>query len=198
MFFDFVGKNQPGMVAETPLLEAEKLNFRWQWEALGKYVADWAEEMNERYGIHKQTLNRVLEPWLRVRTIVTATEWSNFFRLRLAPNAQPEMQSLAQAIKGAMEKSHPVLREHHFPYLTKAEDDRLVWDKARISAARCARVSYARLDGKPIDPEADIVLAEKLYSDRHMSPFEHAASATPGKNWANLQGWQSVRTLLGE
>lgn len=198
VFFDQVGANKKGMSADGSVGAPEYAKFLYDWKQMGKTVAEWVLEASKAYGIHKQVLNRALEPWSRIRTIVTATEWDSFFKLRLAKDAQPEMQSLAKAIHGAMLKSPPVLRKEHYPYLSIAEDEKLKqWDKAMVSAARCARVSYARHDGRITTVDEDLALAEKLFNDRHLSPFEHAAIACPGEYSANFTGWQSIRRLMG-
>lgn len=41
-------------------------------------------------GLHKQIANRLLEPFMWAEVVVTATEWDNFFKLRLAHDSQPE------------------------------------------------------------------------------------------------------------
>lgn len=197
VFFDFVGKNQSGMVAGESLSEGELSLFKKDWNRLGSIVAYEIERMSVTYGIHKQTLNRALEPWLRIRTLVTATEWDNFFKLRLAPDAQPEIQNLAKAMKTAMDGSKPREMIVHLPYVTdeefSGELNPYFW---KISAARCARVSYARLDGKPTDTKADVELANRLLASGHLSPFEHCAFAMDGQN-ANFNGWRSYRNFLG-
>ena len=196
VFFDYVGKNQSGMVAGEALSDYELQRFHDEWERLGFMVATRVEAMSKNLGIHKQTLNRALEPWLRIRTLVTATEWENFFRLRLAPDAQPEIRTLAFAMLSAMNKSEPIERLVHLPYVSDEEvtaQDRDDWWK--ISAARCARVSYARMDGKPTDVESDLKLAKQLLSSGHLSPFEHAAMQAEGQH-ANFIGWQSYRNYL--
>lgn len=198
VLFDHVGANKKGMSADAELPSRDRMEFLADWKNLGRTVAEWVLAASKEYGVHKQVLNRALEPWSRIRTIVTATEWDNFFKLRLAKDAQPEMQSLAKAIKGAMLKSPPELRKEHYPYLSIAENEKLKqWDKAMVSAARCARVSYARHDGRITTVDEDIALAEKLFNDRHLSPFEHAAIACPGEWSANFTGWQSIRRLMG-
>ena len=197
VFFDFVGKNQKGMVATEPLNDVLVDDFKTDWESLGIMVASHVAKMNEKYGIHKQTLNRALEPWLRIRTLVTATEWDNFFKLRLSPNAQPEMQSLARAMKSAMGKSDPKEGVMHFPYLKFHEKELPISTQKKVSAARCARVSYARHDGKETTTEDDVKLAKNLFDAGHMSPFEHVATwGLEGSYWDfhyNLRGWRSVR-----
>ncbi len=66
----------------------------------------------------------------------------------------------------------------------------------KVSAARCARVSYLTHDGKR-DIEKDIELCDRLWSDRHMSPFEHVATpARIDKFHANFRGWVQMRKEL--
>lgn len=207
VFFDFIGLNQAGMVAGEQLDEKSKEAFRREWEALGCYVADMVEEWSKRFNIHKQTLNRVLEPWSRIRTLFTMTEdnLDHFFKLRLAEDAQPEMRSLAQAMKLSLESSQPVSNVFHLPYIT--EDDfndvqvdnvAVMLKKCLVSAARCARVSYARLDGKETTIEDDLALSEKLMASGHLSPFEHPAFTSGGEKFANFTGWRSFRNLFLE
>lgn len=58
----------------------------------------------ERLGIHEQHVNRILEPFQFIKVIITATEWYDFFALRLAPDAQPEIRQLARAIYDEMDR----------------------------------------------------------------------------------------------
>ena len=200
VFFDYVGENQAGMVAGEEL-KGEKLEeFHYMWNALGVMVATYVKRLSEDYNVHKQTLNRALEPWLRIRTLVTATDWDNFFTLRLAEDAQPEIRSLALAMKEAMEKSKPKQGDIHLPYITDAEladedVELLTWFKS--SVARCARVSYARHDGKVSMIEEDIKLHDRLLKGGHFSPFEHIARPSNGR-CANFDGWESYRHRLGK
>lgn len=48
----------------------------------GRNKATAAAEYLSRYGVTKQLCNRILEPFLWHTTLVTATEWDNFFELR--------------------------------------------------------------------------------------------------------------------
>lgn len=198
VFFDYVGKNQSGMVAGEKVDPIILESFRKEWAALGKEVAARVKYWSEVKGIHKQTINRALEPWSRIRTLVTATEWENFFNLRLAEDAQPEIRLLAMAILQAQSKSYPREILVHLPYVTDEEFSTVVRsDWWKISAARCARVSYARLDGKPTDYEADLKLADRLLESGHLTPFEHCAFDQKG-HWANFDGWRSYRNFLGK
>lgn len=187
VFFDFVGYNQKGMVAGEELSPEDLESFKREWERLGRYVANCVQDMAAVYNIHKQTLNRALEPWLRIRTLVTATEWANFFRLRLAKDAQPEMHSLAQAMHDAMKKSKPEKRTVHTPYSDDADPV--------TSVARCARVSYSTRDGRESTLEEDANLYNHLSACGHLSPFEHVAYASEGR-YANFDGWQSLRNII--
>lgn len=156
-------------------------------------------------GVSKQQANRYLEPFLRIRTLVTATEWKNFFKLRLAKKlVQPEMLDLATAMKKAMEKSTPTKRRLHLPYIadeTAADAEEIPSNVAAIrrlqmiSAARCARVSYLTHSGRKPDELEDIALAVKLLKNRHMSPFEHPSTANLlDVETANFSGWASLRS----
>ena len=111
----FWGKNQPGMQAAEELeykpwsaeegySDRERARLLWQGAAV--HAADWAEEM-VTLGVHKQIVNRVLEPFSHINVVATATEWNNFFGLRLHEDAQPEMRALAVAMWEARKASEP-------------------------------------------------------------------------------------------
>lgn len=177
-------------------------------------------------GYHKQIVNRLLEPFCHINAVVTATQWSNFFALRIRADAQPKMRMLAEAMQTAMNLSTPrLLRpgEWHLPYFDSEKDDVGNWLGSRckpielaqetcikISVARCARVSYLTQDGKKPTIEEDMALHDRLLGAQpiHASPAEH--QATPDDyddltGWAhphlhgNLRGWcQFRKTLPGE
>jgi thymidylate synthase ThyX len=175
------GKNEPGMQA-SQIIDAA-INADDTWCKAASAAAGYAEYMAEQ-GLHKQVVNRVLEPFQVMHTVVTATEWDNFFALRLHSDAQPEIQELAKVMKAAMDESSPrvlVPGEWHLPYVNEeipfgaffAEVD--IGNAGLISAARCARVSYLNHDQSEPDIEKDLALAKKLLAAGHMSPFEHQA-----------------------
>lgn len=202
--------NQKGMVGETEADPVTTTAFHVLWEEAAENAYKTAEMM-ERLGIHKQHVNRILEPFKFIKVIVTATDWDNFFVLRLAPDAQPEMRELAGAIYDEMDRYHnkdvgvlELDKEHivvSLPYITD-EDIKEVGKEEyhllmKISAARCARVSYNNHDGSKPDIEKDLKLYEHLYDSKHMSPMEHACIRDEDyrKN-ANLTGWKSLRYLI--
>lgn len=146
--------------------------------------------------VHKQELNRLLEPFLWHTVIVTATEWENFFELRCAANAQPEIREAALRMRDAVARSEPRsvgYGEWHTPLLHPDENGLNLEARKRISAARCARVSYLTHQGRR-EIEKDLELYERLKADRHLSPFEHVATpAGDAEFHANFRGWIQMR-----
>ena len=175
------GANQAGMQAKDELAGYKKAIAKGLWKTAGRLAAMTAYGMT-KVGLHKQVSNRILEPFQWMETVVTATEWDNFFELRAHPDAQPEIQALAVAMRDAMNESEPVERPFHLPYLTERELTQVtpesfftVW--APVSAARCARVSYLKHDGESPSFEDDMKLFERLLGSQpfHASPAEHQA-----------------------
>lgn len=197
------GKNQPGMQAREEL--ADTTDARQQWQMAARMAADRAEAM-AAIGLHKQICNRVLEPFQLMRTIVTATDWENFFHLRDHDAAQPEIRALAVAMKRAMSLRKPkIIFDHeggwHLPYVLPEEREIYVPDVLlKLSTARCARVSYLTHDGEKPDPQKDIELYERLVGSApiHASPAEH--QATPASNpitrSGNFVGWIQHRKQI--
>ena len=201
------GANKSGMSASEELTGWKLKLARLTWRLLSK-VAVLGSWTFEKVGLHKQTANRILEPWLSVTGVVSATEWDNFFALRLAPSAQPEIQALARCMKEAMDASTPVELqegEAHLPYIDDEEKTKYnILDLVKISTARCCRVSYNNMLGKKSQPEEDIKLHDRLATDHHMSPLEHVAfvptdactRAFLAKSQRNLRGWVQYRALV--
>jgi hypothetical protein len=199
------GANQSGMQAERELTGlprwiAQKV---WKWSARVMCGFVW---VGMKAGMHKQTANRLLEPWQNIHVVVSATEWNNFFDLRAHPDAQPEIHELALAIQGAMIRSMPVPRgtgDWHLPYVSQDERDGWSIDTLRkLSTARCARVSYLTHDGKKPDVEKDLMLYHRLVGSTpiHASPTEHQAMPISDVNdlrmTGNFYGWVQHRKLI--
>lgn len=181
------GSNQPGMQAGVEIARKDEAIAMWL-EARDRAVE--AARDAQRLGLHKQIVNRLIEPFGHISVVITATEWENFFVLRCHPAADPTMQYLANAIQEAISASTPTYvgwNEWHKPY----------GGMLLHSAARCARVSYLNHDGTEPDTGKDDDLAGMLMDSGHWSPFEHQATPTPGQHHANLNGWMSQRTALG-
>lgn len=201
------GKNQPGMQANEELDQESKEVVQNLWMRAAQSAAFFAEQM-EYAGVHKQVVNRILEPFQIISVIVSATEWDNFFALRAHADAQPEIQALALAIKDAMDASSPVpILERavawHLPYVKTYELEEYGLNVAKkLSAARCARVSYMTHDGKDPEPLKDIDLYERLVGSVpiHASPVEHQATPLidPNKWSGNFRGWMQHRQEVEE
>ena len=123
------------------------------------------------------------------------------------PDAQPEIEALARAMRDAMEGSKPVkiTQEWHTPYVEidhqhmcmNAHDEERI---LRISAARCASVSYKTVDGNPMTVDKALSIYDKLAGSEpiHASPFEHIARPDPsnGKGCRNFNKWNQWRSDL--
>ena len=146
-------------------------------------------------GLHKQIVNRVLEPFVWMTTLVTASEWENFFSLRVHKDAQPEFQHLAYMMLKAYLGNVPVQKEWgewHIPYGDKMPDGLDNPTRLKIATARAARVSYLTMDGS-IDVNKDIALHDSLSQNGHWSPFEHACQAGEEGPAGNIVGWVQYR-----
>lgn len=179
------GRNQKGMQAGEALGDAEQQAAEVAWRNAMMRACDCAEDL-VKAGVHKQWANRLVEPFAWHTVVVTATEWTNYFNLRISKLAQPEIRRVSELMLEAMNRSRPEIVESggwHLPYVTKRDLADLAWDDLpKVSTARCARVSYLTQDGRH-DPDADIALANKLLADRHMSPFEHPAQMNRDHAW---------------
>ena len=195
------GANKAGMQSEQELEAHEIEKAKEIWCRAAHAAADFAEQM-AALGLHKQHANRIIEPYMWAHTIVTSTEWENFFKLRIDDAAQPEIQLLAKEMKAAIDNSVPKESRYHLPYIT---DDEICTNAtfehfAPISAARCARVSYLNHDQSKPDFKKDMELAEKLLSAGHWSPFENPAMAVSESNLQetrNFTGWAQYRAIIG-
>lgn len=164
------------------------------WLAYRDEAVKAARAFNEA-GYHKQIVNRLIEPFCHINVIVTSTEWDNFFALRCHPDAQPEMRDLAEKMREAFEGCIPqrlASGDWHTPYVSSQDHDAIVkWMSedpfklehtvaqaaCRVSAARCARVSYLTHEGKAPDIGVDLALFDRLSKAEpmHASPMEHQA-----------------------
>ena len=175
------GKNQPGMQAKQELQEPELVRTKSLWNEAKDFAISIAMKMNAE-GAHKQIINRILEPFQMIKVVMTTTQIENFFYLRAHPDAQPEIQELAVAMREALSKSIPWLLEEgdwHVPYYNEGvwnEKSPDSWEDAiAISSSCCAQVSYRKLD-QSIDKARDIYKKLVDLKPVHASPFEHQAT----------------------
>lgn len=210
------GKNEPGMQANAELCDTAKEEARSMWRNAALVAAGNAQAML-RMGVHKQIANRILEPFSHINVVVSATEYMNFFGLRLDRAAQPEMRTLAEAMWASYDSSTPqtlepgqwhlpyVLPEDVLPCIRCAEENaapdtprRLIEIEAdnlmrHVSVARCARVSYTSFEtGKRSNISEDLALYQRLLGAQplHASPAEHQATPDVCKDVMGKEEWR--------
>lgn len=208
------GANQPGMQDKgrehdgmVPISQDGGSTYyftgREAWTLAADSACDFAEALAEA-GYHKQIANRLLEPFQRMKTVLTATEFENFWWLRLDKDADPTIEALGKAMYQAYTESDPeplspgqwhtpyvdhlvtiteYASEDSFEYCVLDENNKPVIlteeEALSISASCCAQVSYRRLNStkdKALDIYSRLLSGDKV----HASPFEH--QATPIKD----------------
>lgn len=189
------GAEQRGMSADHELSK-ESIEYCMQrWEEVMAY-AHAAHEDFERVGLHKQTANRILNSFLPMETLITATEagWVSFLQQRTADDVQPELRYVARMLLKNVAVAVPTelgWGEVHMPF---SDDIRDHPEAPLVSAGRCARVSYLNHERGGI-PEYDVRLARRLIRDGHWSPFEHVAFADEAAEVSGCfrGGWRQLR-----
>ncbi len=195
------GRNQRGMQAGKEHDKPAQCEIVWLRAC--RAALDSADQL-QSLGLHKQIINRVVEPWMWITVIATGVDhaWENFFKLRCHPEAEPHMQKIAYMTRTEIDRSdwnvlgYDVSNRDHLPLIGFPGDEGLnACDKRRVSVARCARVSYLTHEGKR-DVEADITLHNRLQESGHWSPFEHVActdEADRGQGGNFGRGWCQYR-----
>ena len=187
------GKNQPGMSASEELQGDELGMAKYYWNGAKEAALRFAKALSD-IGLHKQVANRPAEPFQLMKTVITGTEWSNFYYLRNHYQAQPEIQALAAAMYKAHTESKPKQLEPgewHLPYVWASRDimgtlyyrdnsgNELSLEDAKvISVSCCAQVSYRKNDDS-LEKAQNIF--DKLINSKpaHSSPTEHQATPMP-------------------
>lgn len=189
------GKAKSGMQADGEVDDLTKKMAETSW--LGEFQsakesAIWMDDMF----VHKQIANRLLEPFQMMKTVITGTDWDNFFNLRIHPDAQPEFCMLAYKMYMAMKESVPVLLKEgqwHLPFVHTfiskegvqyysdginplSGGKQLSLEEAiRVSASCCAQTSYRKSDDSL--EKADRIFDMLIKADvLHASPFGHLAT----------------------
>lgn len=191
--------------AKSGMQAGEELGSTWLPKLLWKsgfYVSKNIVKAMDKLKLHKQIPNRLLEPWQMIKVVVTATDFDNFFNLRIEGAAQPEIAMLAHKMYQAREDSKPKLLkegQYHLPYVDTYEmgekpitgiindDDQYYFSQddaskeltlgeaIRMSAASCAAQSY-RTESMTLEKANKIF--DMLVKDKtlHASPFENIAT----------------------
>lgn len=141
--------------------------------------------------VHKQLAGRRLEPDMWQVVIISATEFDNFFGLRVHEDAQAEISKPARMMRDAYQTSTPSLvgeGQWHLPLVSPEEFEKMndLEQALKSSIARVAAVSYRRHQVAFDPSESDDVWRKRLdreasrhddhLENRHMSPFEHQAT----------------------
>lgn len=199
----FYGKNQAGMVAKN-----EEIEHKQQAQEVWKHVVEECKRYSNvlsQLGLHKQWANRPNDWHVMAKGVATATEWENFFWLRDAEDAQPELAELASQMRLLIACHVPqqlTEGEWHLPYMLSersiggeliyidpVEDKVVSLEEAKmISVARCAAVSY-RTENIGIEKAQDIY--KKLFSGNkvHASPSCHQATPVPSSQGMSIMGY---------
>jgi len=185
------GINQPGMQADDEHEDIE--SCKGAWKEFAGAVCDTAEVFNEQK-LHKQIVNRILEPYQFIKVVLTATEYDNFFWLRCHSDSQPEIRELADCMYKARQQNIPQELdpgEWHVPYVDYTKElgytipvdndyengriDLTEEEALKVSASCCAQVSYRVLDNSV---EKACKIYDQLVESKpvHASPFEHQAT----------------------
>lgn len=185
------------------LLEGRELeDAQGAWRYMARSVANMAERWSVQ-GLAKEIVNRPLDPFIRMHSLMTATRdgWMNFFGLRLDENADPTIQRLAQKCYTAYTESKPDTLspgDWHLPFCDlQVETGINGWSPdhieggdgetysdvveycLKLSAARCAHLSYNDLEtGRRMTLDRAVAIYDKLTKSRplHASPLEHQAT----------------------
>ena len=186
------GINQPGMKAREELVGVDLAEAKHIWAKAREDALHWAAALSDRLSLHKQIANRITEPWMTMKTVISGTEWRNFFHLRNHADAQPEIKALAEAMTVAYTTHLPVPLqpgEWHLPYVTTTRfmptgeiqyfDNNFnrisIKDAKIISASCCAQVSYRKNDDS--FEKAQKIFEQLIMSEpAHASPVEHQAT----------------------
>ena len=210
-------KTHPGMQGYEYFEGGEEEKVKRIWLESAKSAINYSKELLE-LKVSKQIINRILEPYSYITVILTATEFDNWFKLRLDKNAEIHIQHLARLMLELYNANPPKLLdmyEWHIPMANVFNSNQLVTlpdlefikylppnmtnetlIKLFVSTARCARTSYLNFLGKD-DYESDINLFMSLYNDCHMSPFEHCAlNVESDKFFNNFKGYYQLRRFI--
>ena len=191
------GKTQSGMQAKEELTYSELSRVKELWEVAKDNAVTRATQMSLN-DCHKQIANRITEPFQMIKVVCTATDFDNFFNLRIHPDAQPEILMLAYKMYQAMQQSTPMWLkqgEWHLPYVERErnngkleyfiyeENDIGYFGKKyvpleqaiKISSSCTAQTSYRKNDTsvEKADKIHDMLIKADVL---HASPFAHLAT----------------------
>ncbi len=191
------GKNGKGMQDHGEFTGVDADRCKDLWRVCSASAVGSANMLNGE-GLHKQIVNRVLEPFAWMETLVTATDYHNFFALRVHLQAQPEFQRVAYLmLKGYLSNTPAKVDdgEWHLPFSDMMPSGIDESQRLKISSARAARLSYLTFDGE-LSPDKDYAICDRLIGSvpGHWSPIEHPATPMTGRH-GPYNGWKSYRAF---
>lgn len=187
----------------------------YAWEQASLHAKEFSKAFYNA-GYHKQVYNRLTEPFQMMKTVLTATEYANFYWLRNHEAADPTLQELARCMYEAASRSRPITLypgEWHLPYVylqvlrdrhpggvtywiddesSETRGKELTLEEAiAVSTARCAAVSFRNVD---YGVEKSKEVCARLIGDarKHGSAFQH--QATPMQPYAYEFGYPNAVT----
>ena len=186
----YFGSKKSGMQAGEEIIGEDLQYAQDVWESALASAIGQAELLDE-CGVAKEVCNRLVEPFQLVKVVCTATDWDNFFNLRLHPDSDPNICMLAYKMYQAMQESKPIelkVGEWHLPFVNvgwNGKGEMCYFDEdfnsveleqaIKLSAASCASVSY-RTEGMTLE-KADKIFDMLIKAEViHASPFEHLAT----------------------
>lgn len=138
--------------------------------------------------IHKQNVNRLLEPFSWHEAVITSSYWDNFLDLRNHNDAQPEIHAMAALVDAVLRAATPHKTWIHLPFVSSADvpansaDFKDIYAVALRSSTECAQISF-RDKSNAVKATATTALGERLLASKHFSPFEHVAFSTDASNF---------------
>ena len=177
----FAGKGMQPSDRDVPEDTREWVEEQWQ-----KHLVATIEFVTKlsRVGYAKEEVNRFLEPFAHITTIVTCTReaFNHFCSLRKKEKgAQGAIDRLAAEMRRQVDAAEPTLAAIHIPFPSAMpEDGNITWKDIAAQLTAGARVSYAK-DTRDFDVEANVDLANRLWmaNPRHASPMEHVVVRRP-------------------
>lgn len=207
------GKNQPGMQAKENLEGLDLETAKALWLSARDQAVAHAEVLADM-GLHKQVVNRILEPFQHIKVVMTTTEYENWKWLRLHVDADPTIYELARVMEESMQGSVPQLLNDgawHTPYVesrvingvqkyfsdSELQNEIDLEGALMVSSSCSAQVSYRKNDNSI--EKAKMVYDRLVNSEPvHASPLEHCAMAKcvlqQSGNFSG--GWLQYRQLI--
>lgn len=204
------GKNCSGMSNKEIISEQSILaSIQNEWEIARHNAIESARRLNN-LNVHKQIVNRILEPFLPHTVIATMDRQAleHFLMLRTSIEAQPEIRALALEMQRLYHSTRPGMLydfQIYSPFgiyeweclnMTEVPDDQTGQYENKLmyspviyrDVSKCARISYLKHE-ETASEEKDENLFWKLFKAKHLSPFEHLALYDPQRRFSRFFGY---------